>query len=51
MKINIKQILNMWNRKSYSKEKRIKELESIRKFIIKNPDDYFLLLIYTEHHI
>lgn len=49
MRINIKQILFMWNRKGYSKEKRIKDLESIKKFIIKNPDDYFRLLVYTEY--
>lgn len=48
MKINIKQILIMWTLKGYSKEKRIKDLESIKKIIIKNPDDYFKLLVYTE---
>lgn len=50
MKINTKQIVNMWIRKGYNKEKRIKDLESIRKIIIKNPDDYFHLLVYTEYY-
>lgn len=48
MKINIKQILFMWNRKGYSKEDRLKDLKSLRKFIIKNPEDYFRLLVYIE---
>lgn len=49
MKINIKQIVSMWTLKGYSKEKRLKDLEAIKKFIIKNPDDYFRLLLYTEY--
>ena len=38
----------MWNRKGYSKEDRLKDLKSLRKFIIKNPEDYFRLLVYIE---
>lgn len=49
MRINIKQILFMWNRKGYSKEERLKDLKSLGECIIKNPDDYFRLLVYTEY--
>lgn len=48
MKINIKQILIMWASKGYSKEERLKDLKSLGKFCIKNPEDYFKLLVYTE---
>ena len=48
MKINIKQILIMWTLKGYSKEERLKDLKSLGKFYIKNPADYFKLLVYTE---
>lgn len=51
MRINIKQILLMWNRKGYSKEYRLKDLKSLGKFIIKNPEDYFRLLVYIEYPI
>lgn len=51
MRINIKQILLMWNRKDYSKEERLKDLKSLGKFIIKNPEDYSRLLVYIEFPI
>ena len=41
----------MWNRKGYSKEERLKDLKSLGKFIIKNPEDYFRLLVYIEFPI
>ena len=51
MRINIKQILLMWNRKGYSKEDRLKDLESLGEYIIKNPEDYFSLLVYIGYPI
>ena len=48
MKINIKQILFMWTLKGYNKEERLKDLQSLGKFHLKNPEDYFKLLVYTE---
>lgn len=36
MRINIKQILLMWNKKGYSKEDRLKDLKSLGEFIIKS---------------
>ena len=41
----------MWNIKGYSKEERLKDLKSLGKFIIKNPEDYFRLLVYIEFPI
>lgn len=37
----------MWTLKGYSKEERLKDLKSLGKFHIKNPEDYFRLLVYT----
>ena len=48
MRININKILFMWNLKDYSKEERLNDLKSIIKYHIKNPYDYFRLLVYTE---
>lgn len=51
MRINIKQILLMWDKKGYSKEDRLKDLKSLGEFIIKNPEDYFRLLAYIGYPI